>query len=341
MVAPPTVSLPQGRPATILKAGHPATILKAGHPATILKAGHPATILKAGHPAAIPPLATPAATPAATLATETDLVTVMMSSLRVPARMAVPEILQLRDPAEKPAHAALSRVRVLVVENHVLLASTLAGFLNAEADLNVVSVARTGAEAVLVATRETPDVVLMGCRLPDMSGPMAAGLIRTAVPTAVFVFHSAYDSEPVLLDAIDSGAAAYLAKSATADEIVEAVRRAALGEILIPVAFFAQAIARKRDVFIERRRHKELLLGFTPRELEVLTLLAAGLATAAIADQLDIAIHTVEWHVRHLIVKLKVHSQLQAVIEAVRQGIVELGRPEIASGQIALEVHAA
>lgn len=236
---------------------------------------------------------------------------------------------------------ASKRVLVLVVEDHALLGSAIARFLDAEADLKVVSVARTGAEAASAAAREKPDVVLMDCRLPDMSGPLAAGMIRAAVPGAVFVFHSAYDSEPILLDAIDSGAAAYLAKSATADDIVEAIRRAALGEILIPVGFFAQAVARRRGVLTERRRHDELLLLFTPRELEVLNLLAAGLATNAIADRLDIADHTVEWHVRHVIQKLQVHSKLQAVIEAVHQGLVELGGAPIASGLIALDVHAA
>jgi len=249
--------------------------------------------------------------------------------------------LNFRDPSVKPVCAVSNGVRVLVVEDHPLLGTAFASFLNAEADLTVVGVARTGAEAACVAARETPDVVLMGCCLPDMSGPTAAGMIREALPAAVFVFHSAYDSEPVLLDAIDSGAVAYLAKSATAGEIVDAIRRAARGEILIPVGFFAEAIARRRNVSIEGRRHKELLMTFTPRELEVLKLLAAGHATPAIADRLHIAAHTVEWHVRHLIVKLKVHSQLQAVVEAVRQGIVELGLPEIANVQIALDAHAA
>jgi DNA-binding NarL/FixJ family response regulator len=296
----------------------------------------------------------------------------MLASLRVPAARAVPKIIHVRPPAGQararglvdvargeaartcqstreqspgpgaiPILVASRRVRVLVVEDHALLGSAIARFLDSEADLNVVGVARTGAEAASVAAREEPDVVLMDCRLPDMSGPMAAGMIRTTMPAAIFVFHSAYDSQPILLDAIDSGAAAYLAKSATADDIVEAIRRAAVGEILIPVAFFAEAVARRRETLTQRKRHEELLLLLTPRELEVLNLLAAGLATAAIADRLDIAEHTVEWHVRHVIQKLQVHSKLQAVIAAVHQGLVELGGPAIGSGLIALDVAAA
>jgi DNA-binding NarL/FixJ family response regulator len=268
---------------------------------------------------------------------EPDLITTMPANLRVPASTAE----QLPEPGWDPTVVGSRPIRVLVVEDQALLGIAIARFLDAEADLDVVSVAGTGAEAASVAARERPDLVLMDCRLPDMSGPAAAHMIRAVVPAAVFVFHSAYDSEPILLDAIDSGAAAYLARSATADDIVEAIRRAALGEILIPVGFFAEALARQREALTERRQHEELLLSFTPRELEVLKLLAAGLATTAIAGRLDIADHTVEWHVRHLIVKLKVHSKLQAVLAAVRQGLVELGGPLIPSALIDADADAA
>lgn len=248
---------------------------------------------------------------------------------------------QLSDPAGNLSLTGSRTVRVLVVEDHVLLGDAIARFLDAETDLGVVGVARTGAEAASVAAQDRPDVVLMDCRLPDMSGPMAAAMIRMAVPAAVFVFHSAYDSEPILLDAIDSGATAYLARSATARDIVETIRRAARGEILIPAGFFARAVARQREGAAERRRHAEWLVQFTPRELDVLQLLADGLATTAMADRLGIADHTVEWHVRHVIEKLQVHSKLQAVIAAVKLGLVDVGGSAIASGLSPLDAHAA
>lgn len=269
-----------------------------------------------------------------------DLPTAMSANLRVPASRAVPEIL-LSDPCRNLTLAGSRTVRVLVAEDHFLLGDAIARFLDAETDLSVVGVARTGAEALSVAARERPDVVLMDCRLPDMSGPMAVGLIRTAVPEAVFVFHSAYDSEPILLDAIDSGAAAYLARSASAGDIVETIRRAAQGEVLIPAGFFAKAFARQREGVTERRRHEKLRVRFTPRELEVLTLLADGLDTTAMADRLGIADHTVEWHVRHLLKKLQVHSKLQAVIAAVNHGLIDLGGSAMASGPSGLDIHTA
>jgi DNA-binding NarL/FixJ family response regulator len=215
-------------------------------------------------------------------------------------------------------------VRVLVVQDHPLLASAIARVLDNEEDLSVVAIARRGEEAAILAAQLTPSVVLMDFRLPDLSGPAAAARIRAAVPSAAIVFHSAEESEDALLDAIDAGAIAYLTKSATADEIIEAVRKASVGEVLIPVGLFAKAIARQRKVGNEKQAREKLLAEFTPRELDVLRLLADGCDTQTLATRLGIAPHTVEWHVTHVIEKLRVHSKLQAVIAAARLGLIEL-----------------
>lgn len=218
----------------------------------------------------------------------------------------------------------VSPVRVLVVQDHPLLASAIARVLESEEDMSVVAIARRGEEAAILAAQHTPSVVLMDFRLPDLSGPVAAAKIRAAVPTAAIVFHSAEESEDALLDAIDAGAIAYLTKSATADQIIEAVRKASVGEVLIPVGLFAKAIARQRKVGNEKQAHEKLLAEFTPRELDVLRLLADGHDTQTLARRLGIAPHTVEWHVTHVIEKLRVHSKLQAVIAAARLGLIEL-----------------
>lgn len=138
------------------------------------------------------------------------------------------------------------------------------------------------------------------------------------------VFHSAEDSEAALLDAIDAGATAYLTKSATADQLVEAVRRASMGEVLIPTSLFAKAIARQRARRVEQQDRDRVAAKFTIRELEVLRQMARGLDTTAMSERLGIAPHTIEWHVRHLIEKLGVHSKLQAVISATHLGLIDL-----------------
>jgi DNA-binding NarL/FixJ family response regulator len=205
-----------------------------------------------------------------------------------------------------------------------MLASAIVAILEGEPGLRVQAVARSGADAVRLATQEMVGVVLMDYRLPDMTGAAAAGQIRAARPETPIVFHTADDSETALLDAIDAGASAYLTGSATAGEIVEAVRRAIQGEVLIPVALFARAIARQRRVATEQGARERLLAEFTPRELEILRVLAMGLDTATIAERLGIAPHTVEWHLRHVMEKLQVHSKLQALVAAVRLGLIEL-----------------
>lgn len=178
----------------------------------------------------------------------------------------------------------------------------------------------------MVASGANPAVVLIDFHLPDMSGPAAAAMIRGKAPEVAIVIHSAEDSETALLDAIDAGATAYLTKSlSTADQIVRAVRQAGHGEVLIPASLFAKAIARQHSAADRQHENDRLAAEFTARELEVLELLAEGLDTTDMSDRLGIAPHTVEWHVRHLIEKLKVHSKLQAVIAAARLGLIALG----------------
>ena len=229
------------------------------------------------------------------------------------------------DPA---SHSELAprQVQVLIVQDHPLLASAIARVLEGQPDLAVSGVCASGADAVEAAAQNRPDVVLMDFRLPDVTGPAAARTIKSAHADAAIVFHSADESETALLDAIDAGATAYLTKDATADQIIEAVRRASRGEVLIPVELFARAIARQRGVVTKKREREQLLAEFTPRELDILHLLAEGLDTTAMSQSLGIAPHTVEWHVRHVIEKLQVHSKLQAVIAAgasFRRGLIQ------------------
>ena len=216
------------------------------------------------------------------------------------------------------------RVQVLIVQDHPLLASAIARVLEGQPDLAVSGVSASGGDALKAAARDRPDVVLMDFRLPDVTGPEAARMIQSEHAQAAIVFHSADESETALLDAVDAGATAYLTKEATADQIIEAVRRASRGEVLIPVELFARAIARQRGVVRLTREREQLFAQFTPRELDILHLLAEGLDTTAMSQRLGIAPHTVEWHVRHVIEKLQVHSELQAVIAAARKGLIDL-----------------
>jgi DNA-binding NarL/FixJ family response regulator len=218
-------------------------------------------------------------------------------------------------------------LQVLVVQGHPLLGSAIAGIVGHESDMCLCGIARTGHEAAEVAVRSKADVVLIDFELPDMSGPAAAAAIRTRIPDATIVIHSAEDSETALMDAIAAGATAFLTRSATAGQIVEAIRRAGRGDSLIPASLFAKAIARHRAALDEQRKRHQVTAQFTPRELDVLKLLGEGLDTVVISRNLGVTVNTVEWHTRHLIEKLGVHSKLQVVVAAARLGLIELSKP--------------
>jgi DNA-binding NarL/FixJ family response regulator len=215
-------------------------------------------------------------------------------------------------------------IRVLIVQDHQLIASALAGILEGERGIVVCAIASTGVAAARIAAWEGADVVLMDFRLPDVSGPAAAAMVRASSPGSSIVFHTSDDSEESVLSAIDAGASAYLTRTATPDEIADAVRRAARGEVLVPVDLFRRAITGHDSLGARRLGPDQPTSELTPKELEVLQVLAEGLDTPAISKRLGMAQKAVEWHMRHAIEKLRVRSKLQAVVAAARQGIIEL-----------------
>jgi DNA-binding NarL/FixJ family response regulator len=217
-------------------------------------------------------------------------------------------------------------LRVLIVQDRPLLALAIAGILEREPEVGVCGFARTGAEAAAAALSEKPAVVVMDFSSLDSSGPAAAAAIRTELPQIPIVVLGAEQSDNALLDAIDAGAIAYLTKEATADQIVEAVKRAGKGEVLIPVSQFARAIARRRSIAAQQAERERRAALLTARELEILELLVQGEGTTGMSHRLGITPNTIEWHVGHLIDKLGVHSKLQAVIVAARLGLIDVGK---------------
>jgi DNA-binding NarL/FixJ family response regulator len=233
----------------------------------------------------------------------------------------------LYNPRVDCSELAEGTLRVFLVESHPLLAAALARIVEGQSDLALCGTAHTGAEAIADASRCKADVVVIDAELPDMSGHAAAGLIHDQVPGATVVFHNGEESETALLDAIDAGAIAYLTRSATAEQVLEAIRRASLGEVLIPARLFAKALARQRSAQTDAQERKHRATMLTTREREVLSLMGEGFDTIDISKRLGIAAHTTEWHVRHVIEKLEVHSKLQAVIAAARLGLIQVPKP--------------
>lgn len=209
----------------------------------------------------------------------------------------------------------METISVLIVDDHEMVAQGLAEVLSAEADLTVVGQAGTARDAQRLAGQLQPDVVVMDYRLPDGDGAETAKQIRAEHPDTKVVMVTASDHDTVISSAIEAGCSAYVTKDRAAQEVVTAVHAAARGELAFPASALARMIPRMRGGNASSG-------ALTPRELEVLQLLADGRSTKDIADELVVSASTVRNHVQRILGKLDAHSKLEAVTVAVRQGIV-------------------
>jgi DNA-binding NarL/FixJ family response regulator len=218
------------------------------------------------------------------------------------------------------------RIRVLFVEDHQLLADALSALLGREPDIEVVGVAGTVADAKAMA-RERLDVVLMDYHLPDGTGAEATRAIKARWPAVRVVMLTAISDDETVLESIQAGADGYMTKDRAAEDVVQAVRAAHAGEILLPRSVIVE-IARRVAVARDRGDERKMMEPLTPRELEVLRALTEGLSTPDICERLFIAPNTLRTHVQNIMGKLRVHSKLEAVAFALRYRLVEPPRPE-------------
>jgi DNA-binding NarL/FixJ family response regulator len=207
-------------------------------------------------------------------------------------------------------------VRVLIVDDHEVLASSLAMVLNHEDDITSVGTASSLADARTMIGSSRPDVILLDHRLPDGDGVAAIGELRDLRPGVGIVVLTASTSDHVLLAAIDAGAAGFLSKTRGIEDVTAAVRAAAAGESVISPELLGRLLRR----FQRGRDHHNTEL--TDREREVLGLVAEGLTNATIAERLFVSVHTVRNHIASLSAKLGAHSKLEALSIAVRQGLL-------------------
>lgn len=214
-----------------------------------------------------------------------------------------------------------TQIRVLLVDDHQLLTEALAQLLSQEPDIEVAGIAGTVAEAKAAAFSRL-DVVLMDYRLPDGTGADATRAIKARWTSCKVIIVSGMADDETILDCIQAGADGYMTKDRASDEVVEAVRAAYAGEILLPreVVFeIAQRVAIARRQGVVQSTIEEL----TPRELEVLRALSEGLSSKDICKRLYIAPNTLRTHVQNIMNKLRVHSKLEAVAFALRHRLVE------------------
>jgi DNA-binding NarL/FixJ family response regulator len=231
-------------------------------------------------------------------------------------------------PRSKPARTSGQRaVRVLVVDDHRTFADALATALGMERGIRVVGTATDAERAVGLARDEHPDVVLMDVRMPGTDGINATRALKEAAPETRVLMLSAYEEEELVARAVDAGAEAFLSKGLPMKEVADAIRAASRGDPLIRPEEVRRLLAnlrRRRDQDASARARVERL---TPRETEILQLMADGYSPEGIAAEIGISRHTLRTHIQNVLFKLKVHSKLEALAEAIRYGKVRIREP--------------
>lgn len=219
------------------------------------------------------------------------------------------------------------RITLLIADDHRLLTDSLAMVVEGESDIELVSdPVDDPAAAIDLVRAHRPDVVLMDVSFKGalMNGFDATRRIKETSPATNVIIMTASDDESSLVQGVESGAAGFLNKTEAVDEVLDAVRGAAEGEVLIDPVMLSRALQHVAKDREEQRRAGQLLGQLTERELEVLRLLAQGIRNDGIAERLFISQQTVQTHVRNILAKLRVHSKLEAVVFAVRHGAVQV-----------------
>ena len=214
-------------------------------------------------------------------------------------------------------------IRIVLVDDHAILRQGLRRLLEDEPDIEVVGEAGNGLEAVAVARALAPDIVLMEVVIPRLNGIEAAKQIKQSNPATAVLALSAYDDDRYVLGLLEAGAAGYLLKSATAQELIHAIRAVHAGEAVLHPAVAGRLLSRaaRPAVRVTLTHGNELL---TEREIEVLRCAAKGLSNKQIAGQLVLSVPTVKAHLVNIFNKMGVGSRTEAVMQALNQGWVEM-----------------
>jgi len=211
--------------------------------------------------------------------------------------------------------------RILVADDHPIVRSGLRKVLDAKPDMQVVAEAEDGAEAVRLALAEDVHVAILDVSMPKMTGIQAAEELHKRKPELKLLMLSMYDSEQFLFESLRAGASGYVLKSGADQDIVEAVRRTMRGQSFL----YPSAISTLVRDFVDRGRpdEEQQLDILTPRELQVLKLIAEAYSSKEIAQELVISVKTVERHRQNILDKLGMSDRVELTRYAIRRGLIQ------------------
>lgn len=217
----------------------------------------------------------------------------------------------------------MQKITVLLADDHTVVRQGLRALLIVEGDIEIVAEAETGRQAVLLAKKFLPDVVVMDVAMPLLNGLEATRQIIKQLPKTKVLVLSSYSDDEYVQQLVEAGAAGYLVKQTAANELLKAIREAHRGN-----TFFSPTIAKRlqdhcREAFISGQPVKKKTDHLTTRESEVLQLIAEGQANKQIAAELSISIKTVEKHRQQVMNKLNIHDIAGLTRHAISKGIIE------------------
>ncbi len=213
----------------------------------------------------------------------------------------------------------MDKIKILLAEDHVIVREGTRELVQREPDMEVVAEADDGAEAVQLAGKLQPDVVIMDIALPKLNGIEATKQIKALYPATAVLILTAYDNDQYIFALLEAGAAGYLLKTVRGHELIDAIRAVSVGESVLHPKIARKVLSRFMPLATKpsEERVTELL---SERELEVLKLAAKGMSNKDIAEQLCLSVRTVQSHLANIFTKLDVGSRTEAILCGLRRG---------------------
>lgn len=215
------------------------------------------------------------------------------------------------------------RIRLVLADDHLVVRSGLRMLLESQTDMEIVAEAETGREAVEKVKTLQPDVVLMDIQMPDLNGIDAARRIKAVAPQTAVLALTMHEDDHYFFEMLHAGASGYVPKRAAPDELINAIRTVSEGQVFL----YPSLASRLVQDYLKRAEAGDQPMvqdDLTPRELEVLTLIAGGMTNAEIGDRLVISVKTVDRHRENIMRKLNMHSRIDLVKYALKMGLIEL-----------------